>query len=223
MPLFHKLNIFIHISFGTIALVIGFIALLNQGRPRRHIRYGRYFLYLLCVVVGTALIGSLLFRSTPFLFMLTLLSGYGGYSGFRIIQRRESPATFADLLIAGGVLVAGILFLMYAQQSDKNWSPAVIYPTLSALVLLTGYDLIKHVWLFRPLKTWWLYEHIYKMCSAYNAILSAFTGTVLPQFKPYSQILPTVLCLVIIAYFIRKRVLARKRPAPQTLPTTSME
>ncbi|GAA4396309.1 hypothetical protein GCM10023187_04310 [Nibrella viscosa] len=205
MALLHKLNIIVHVLFGTIALLIGLIALVNQNRPRRHIRFGRYFLYLLSVVVGTAFLGTFFFRSTPFLLMLTLLSGYGGYSGYRTVRRRERPATPYDIVIAVGALLTGLLYLAYVQQADSNWSPAVVYPTLSALVLITGYDLVKHIWLFDRLKTWWLYEHIYKLCSAYNAIVSAFTGTVLPQFKPYSQILPTVLCLLVIAYFIRKR------------------
>ncbi|GAA4470042.1 hypothetical protein GCM10023189_58030 [Nibrella saemangeumensis] len=211
MTLLHKLNILVHVLFGTVALVIGLIALVNQNRPSRHIRFGRYFLYLLSVVVGTAFLGTIFFRSTPFLLMLTLLSGYGSYSGYRTVRRRERPATPIDVLIAVGVLLTGVLYLAHVQLSDRNWSPAVVYPTLSALVLMTGYDIVKHVWFFERLRTWWLYEHIYKMCSAYNAIVSAFTGTVLPQFKPYSQILPTVLCLWVITYFIWKRATVQKQ------------
>jgi len=43
------------------------------------------------------------------------------------------------------------------------------------------------------------------MLAAYSAILSAFTGTVLPQYFPYSQVGPSIGCLVLFAYFVIRR------------------
>ena len=213
MQTLHTVNIFVHVIFGTIGLIIGLVALFYQNSPQRHIRYGRYFVYILTVVVATAFIGILLFRSNSFLLMLTLLGGYVGYSGYRAVRLRERKRSVVDVLLAISVLTAGGLYLRSMQLAGGNWSPAVVYPTLSALTLVAGYDLVKHFWLSHRLRTWWLYEHIYKMMSAYNAIVSAFAGTVLPQFKPYGQILPTVVCLNIIAYFIWKRAGGRRKSA----------
>lgn len=219
MQILHTANISVHICFGTLGLIIGLVALIYQNRPQRHIRYGRWFLYTLMVVVSTAFAGIVFFRSSPFLLMLTLLGGYVGYSGYRAVRLRGQRSSVVDVLLAIGVLTAGSLYLRSMQVAGGNWSPAVIYSTLSALVLVAGYDILKHFWLFHRLRTCWLYEHIYKIMSAYNAIASAFAGTVLPQYKPYSQILPTVVCLNIIAYFIWKRA---RKPKKLTIPLNEL-
>jgi hypothetical protein len=223
MQTFHTVNVSIHVLFGTIGLLVGLVALFYQNRPQQHSRYGRYFLYILTVVVATAFVGIFFFRSNSFLLILSLLGGYVGYSGYRTVRLREHRAASFDVLLAGSVLMAGGVYLRSMQLAGGNWSPAVVYPTLSALVLVVSYDLLKYFWLFRRLRTWWLYEHIYKMMSAYSALLSAFSGTVLSQYKPYSQILPTVICLNVIAYFIWKRARERKRSTKSlTRPTVNV-
>ncbi len=207
----HTLNIFIHVAVGTLGLLLGLLALVYQNNVRQHVRFGRYFLYALTVVVATAFIGILFFRSNPFLLMLTLLGGYVGYSGYRAVRLRERQTSRLDVTVAVCVLGTGGWYLMSLQAGDSHWSPVVVFSTLSALVLVAGYDLVKHFWLYKRLRTWWLYEHIYKMLSAYSAILSAFSGTVLSQYKPHSQILPSVLCVSAIVYFIWARARS-KRP-----------
>ncbi|GAB3989916.1 hypothetical protein GCM10028807_15920 [Spirosoma daeguense] len=211
MQTLHTFNIVTHIAFGTIALFIGLIALFYQNSSQRHVRFGRYFLYCLSIVVGTALIGILFFRSSPFLLMLTLLGGYVGYSGYRTVRLRERKSSALDALITITVLIAGCMYVYSMQLAGGNWSPSVIYSTLSALTLVGCYDLLKYFWLYNRLKSWWLYEHIYKMLSAYSAILSAFAGTVLPDYKPYSQILPSVLCICAIVYFIWQQARNRRK------------
>jgi hypothetical protein len=113
-------------------------------------------------------------------------------------------------LVAAGSLAVGVAYLFYLRGADGNWAPPVVYSTLAALAVVTGYDLLKHGWLHERLRSWWLYEHIYKMLSAYSAILSAFTGTVLPGFKPYSQLGPSVLCLWLIVFFIWRQVVGKQ-------------
>jgi hypothetical protein len=164
-------------------------------------------------VVGTGFIGLVFFRSSSFLLMLTLGAGYHVYAGYRAVQLRRQRSTRPDALVAGGALAVGLLYLFYLRQADGNWAPPVVYSTLAALALVTGYDLLKYFWLHERIQSWWLYEHIYKMLSAYSAILSAFMGTVLPGFKPYSQLGPSVLCLWLIVFFIwRQAITYRKRP-----------
>lgn len=211
MQTLHTINIIVHVLFGTLGLIIGLVTLLFQNQPQRHIRYGRYFMFVLIVVVATAFIGILFFRSNPFLLILTLLAGYVGYSGYRTVRLREQKSSTVDRLLAGSVLIAGVLYVRSMQLAGGNWSSAVVYPTLSALLLVVGYDLIKHAWLFQRLKTWWLYEHIYKMMSAYSALTSAFAGTVFSHYKPYSQILPSTFGVLLIAFFIWKQTQKRKK------------
>jgi uncharacterized membrane protein HdeD (DUF308 family) len=217
MQQLHTLNIFTHVVVGTLGLLLGMLALWFQNNARQHRRFGRYFLYALTVVVATAFIGILFFRSNPFLLILTLLGGYVGYSGYRAVRLRERKTSRLDVSISVLVFLAGGLYLRLIQPGESNWSPAVVYSTLSALVVVAGYDLIKHFWLHKRLRTWWLYEHIYKMLSAYSAILSAFSGTVFPQYKPYSQILPSALCVSAIVYFIWTRIQSRRPVAAKTV------
>jgi hypothetical protein len=124
-----------------------------------------------------------------------------------------------DVLVAILTLTTGFLYLFWLRQGDGNWSHPVIYSTVTALGLVTTYDLAKHFIFYEQLKTWWLYEHIYKMISAFSVLLSAFAGTVLPEsFKPYSQIAPSIICIWLIIFFIcqqqgRRRSLWMKEEA----------
>jgi len=142
--------------------------------------------------------------------MLTLISGYTCYAGFRVIKLREKKGSWLDAIIATLILVTALVYVFFRQE-DKDWSPAVVYSILPALVLVTGYDLLKYFLLHRSLKSIWLYEHIYKMMSAFSAILSAFTGTVFPDFKPYSQVGPSAICFSLIFYFILQRASERRK------------
>lgn len=218
MQTLHTANIVIHVLFGTFSLIVGLVTLFYQNRLRQHVRYGRIFLYLLTVVVATAFVGILFFRSYPFLLVLTFLSGYVGYSGYRAVRLKEQKTSAMDMLVTFGLLLGGSLYLTSLQLAGGQWSPTVVYSTFSALIAVAAYDVIKHFWLYKRLKTWWLYEHIYKMMSAYSALASAFSGSVLTDYKPYSQILPSALGTLALIYFIGKKARTRKRtarPIPQ--------
>ena len=205
----HQINISIHVATGTIALIIGLIVLLKKKGTAGHFRFGRYFLILLSVVVATGFLGSLLFRTNPFLFMLSFLAGYNGYAGFRNVRLKQQRTTAVDAWIAFGVLMAGIAFLASLRSGNSEWSPSVIYSTVGALAFVTVFDLAKFFFFHARLRTWWIYEHIYKLVSAFGAILAAFTGTVLPDFKPFSQVGPSIVTWWIIGIYVLLE--ARKR------------
>lgn len=207
----HKINLLTHIAAGTLALVVGIIVLFSAKGSKFHLRFGRYFVYLLVVVVSTGFLGWLFFRSNSFLLMLTILAGYNTYSGYRIVKLKQNRLSALEVFVPLLALAIGIFYLIWLMRSDTLWSPAVIYPTLSGLVLVTVYDLVKFFFLHRTISHWWLYEHIYKIISAFSAILSAFVGTVLPDFKPYSQIGPSTICILLIIGFIWKQVIKQSR------------
>jgi hypothetical protein len=108
-------------------------------------------------------------------------------------------------------LSTGAIYLFYLMNSDAHWSAAVIYPTVGSLAFVTIYDILRNAVIYPRAKHWWLYEHIYKIISSFGAILSAFTGTVLPQYKPFSQAGPGIVCWLMILIFIFAE--ARKRSA----------
>jgi uncharacterized membrane protein len=207
----HSLNVGIHILAGTAAMIIGLLAIVYNRRVAFHRRLGWYFIYLLIVVEATAFIGILFFRNDPFLSMLTLIAGYVGYAGYRNIRLRERRSSIWDVLIAMAVLIAALTFIWNPTDKPNSWNPSVVFPLLIALVLVTGYDLVKYFFLHSYLKGWWLYEHIYKMISAFSAMTSAFAGNTLRDFQPYSQIGPSAICTGLIVVFIIQRALMRKR------------
>ncbi len=199
----HQINIIFHVTAGTIAMVLGAILIVGRKGDCTHRTWGIHYSRLLVVVVGTGFLG--------WLFLLTVLAGYNTWSGYNVVRRKEARAGRSELLITSSALATGITYMIWLMTSDAVWAPAVIYSTVSALALVTIYDLIKGVFLHRKLTGWWLYEHIYKMISSLSALLSAFAGTVLPSYKPWSQIGPGVLCIMVIVYFIGREAIKRKK------------
>jgi len=97
-----------------------------------------------------------------------------------------------------------VYFLYYFKSIGMIWDPIVTYSIVGALVILILYDLLRYL---IPKEKYdknriWIYEHIYKMTGAFSAILSAFTGTVLDQYQPHSQYLPSAFSMVIIFGFM---------------------
>lgn len=207
----HQFNILLHVLAGILALMVGMAALLVPKYTPRHKRLGRLFLYLLAMVVTSGFLGWLFFRSSPFLLMLTLLSGYVGYAGWRTVRLRTQRSSIWDVMVALIALSLGVLFLVQQEKNDANWNPVVMYSTLGALILVTTYDIVKHLLLHRYLNMWWIYEHIYKMVSAFSAIFSAFAGTVLPAYKPWSQIMPSTFCVMLIVVLIWRQAVKERK------------
>src|SRR3954471_20940164 len=86
MENFHHINMLLHIITGTLALFVGLVILFRPKGTMRHIRYGHMFMWLVVVVIITALIGVFIFKRNNFLLLITLLSGYTCFSGIRAIR-----------------------------------------------------------------------------------------------------------------------------------------
>jgi len=201
----HVINILVHVVSGSIAIVIGFFTIAYNRRVSIHKKLGRYFIYFLSLVVSTGFIGFFFFRNEPFFLMLTLIASYVGFAGLRNIRLKQGRGTTIDVVTAAAVLIVSLIYVWSLSISTNS---IVVTSTMVALVFVTTYDLVKCLFLHRYLKSVWLYEHIYKMLSAFSALLSAFAGNVLRDFQPYSQIGPSALGVVLIVYFMVRR--ARK-------------
>jgi uncharacterized membrane protein len=207
----HHVNLGVHILAGTVAMIIGLLAIIYNRQVALHKKLGRYFVYLLVVVVATGFIGFLFFRNDPFLLMLTLIAGYVGYAGYRNVQLREKRGSIWDVSVALAVLSTALMYTWQLSQSQVLWNSSVILSTVIALALVTMYDLIKYFFFHSYMKGWWLYEHIYKMISAFSAMVSAFAGNTLRGFHPYSQIGPSAVCMMLIIFFIVQRAAMKRK------------
>ncbi|WP_422082637.1 hypothetical protein [Ulvibacterium sp.] len=212
----HQLNIVVHIITGTTALLMGLVALLSKKGGRVHKRSGLVFLVLITLVIATALMGVFAFGANEFLIALTMLSGYQAFSGYRVLKSKSNKPKPLDILVAFLTLSSGLYFLYYLDAIGMIWSPVIIYSTVGALFIMIAYDFLRYLIKAERYRNIWLYEHIYKMIAAFTALLAAFIGTVLPQYHPYSQFLPsifgTLLAIGSILYFRRKRTLTKNRP-----------
>lgn len=208
----HRLNIIVHICFGSIALLLGLITMVVPKGKGLHVKTGRWYVKTMVVVVVTGLFGVLVFKRSIFLLVVTILSGYTAWSGVRTLRLKGTRPFWYDytvplisLGIAGG-------YVYYLQRTGMFWAPVVTYSILGALLVVCLYDVLRAVMSVKVRKRLWLSEHIYKMTSSFIAITSAFTGTVFGDYKPYSQILPGLLGWI---YIIGAMIyFARRKPTP---------
>ena len=210
----HNSNILIHVVAGSIALLLGIVALATKKGGKWHTKSGNYFLLGLILVVITGLIGVFIFKRNTFLLIITVLSAYYGFSGYRILQTKTNRPKLIDISVAIVSLVSVSYFLYYFKSSGMYWSPIIIYSTVGALLMVVTYDFIRYLIPKRTYKNMWLYEHIFKMIGAFTALLSAFSGTVLYSYQPYSQFLPsvfgTLLQIGFIVYYVIQFKKSRK-------------
>ncbi|MTI31028.1 hypothetical protein [Xanthovirga aplysinae] len=200
--LLHQTNIVFHVIAGSIALVLGFLALTTKKGGKRHKVVGDLFLFLLTIVIITGLIGVFVFGRNTFLLIITILSAYFGFSGYRVLQTKTNQPKLIDVSIAIIALTSLFYFLYYFKSIGMIWSPIIIYSTVGTLMMIIAYDFIRYRIPKKNYKKFWLYEHIFKMIGAFTALLSAFSGTVLENYQPYSQFLPSVLGTILQAGFI---------------------
>lgn len=204
----HQLNILVHVISGSLALILGIIAMATRKGGKTHKKSGRLFLILIAFVITTGLIGVFIFKVNTFLLVITLLSGYQAFSGYRILNNKSNKPKSLDILVALLSMSSGIYFLYYLKSIGMFWNPMIIYSTVGTLFLIVAYDFLRYLIPKKRYKKLWLYEHIYKMVAAFTALLSAFVGTVFPQYHPYSQFLPSIfgilLAISFIVYFYRK-------------------
>jgi hypothetical protein len=207
-PFLHHTNILLHIIAGSAALLLGLAALLTSKGGRIHRKSGRLFLRLMIVVIITGLAGVFVFHRNSFLLVITALSGYFGFSGYRVLCNRDNRPRTLDISIAILALASTGYFLYYFRQIGMIWSPVIIFSTISTLIALVVFDLVRYLIPSQTYGRLWFYEHIVKMIGAFTALLSAFTGTVFPKYQPYSQFLPsvfgTLLQIGFVLYYSRK-------------------
>jgi len=188
---FHSTNIILHVIAGTIALLFGILALTSKKGANTHTKSGKWFLGLLVIVIFTALLGVFVFKRNTFLLVITLLSAYQGFSGYRTLQFKDNKPRLLDISMAIITLLSAFYFMYYIKSIGFFWTPVIIYSTLGALFTVISYDFIRYLIPTTKYGKLWFYEHIYKMIGAFTALLSAFIGTVFASYQPYSQILPS--------------------------------
>jgi hypothetical protein len=218
MEILHKSNILIHIVCGSVALILGVVALVVSKSKTIHKKVGKVFLILLAIVIFTGLLGVFVFGRNSFLLVITVLSGYFGFSGYRILQTKSNQPKLLDIIVAIIALSTVFYFLYYFKTIGMIWKPVVIYSTVGTIIAIISYDFLRYFIPKSKYRNLWFYEHIYKMIGAFTALLSAFSGTVFYAYQPYSQVLPSVFGTILQIGFI---IFYYKKFSKQSLITTT--
>jgi len=207
----------LHIGLGSIALVVGAVALLSAKGEARHLRAGRAFIRLMVLILASAAILLAIHRFNGFLAGLTVFVSYLTFSGYRVLLRKRPDRSFSDMprradwaaALLAVVVGVGLLFAAYRRLLPG--STAVVYSTAIGTIVYATYDLWRFArplaWPFSP--HLWVYEHIVKIMGAYIGVVAAFAGSVLLLFQPpWRQLWPSLVgtpaMILIIIYYHRE-------------------
>ncbi|HTL15000.1 MAG TPA: hypothetical protein VL251_07880 [Thermomonas sp.] len=214
----HFTNLAIHVSAGTVALGIGFSILARPKGTPAHRRLGRLFGYVTAVVCASAAAGTMLFHFVPIFAVLSVLVPYQLFGGWRAVRTRSQGPAWPD---AACTLLACALFvaLVPAVRAHPAEAPVVVYSSLGALASVLLYDALRWTFPCRWYRTLWKYEHSYKLIACVFGMLSALVGNVVRVGQPWSQILPSALGALVIAYYFARihREDRRRRLAPRAV------
>jgi hypothetical protein len=198
----HWTNLGIHVLFGVAALGLGLAAICSSKGSAFHIRSGRLFLYAYLIVILTAIVGLIAFDFRSFLAVVTLLSFYDAFAGYRALQLRGTRPRAVDRVASVVGLLTPWIFIAIMRRLHQPWSPVLTWSILGGLVSVSGYDFLRNFLPGAWLKRVWIQEHLVKMMSAYISITSAFAGTIFPHYMPWAAIVPSVVGTTIACGFL---------------------
>lgn len=198
------INVIIHITAGSIGLGLGFTILaIKKGTPL-HLKLGRYFAYSAIIVCFSAALGLVFFRFLPLFAVLTVLVLYQLIGGWRTAHTKQAgPAAIDAVWTAFGTVCAIALVPKLFSHLELT-TPTVLYSTLGGLAVILIYDVVRWTFPRSWHETLWIYEHVYKLIGTLFGMLSAFVGNVVRFGQPWSQILPSLIGLMVIAWFFIK-------------------
>ncbi|GAB5522040.1 MAG: hypothetical protein RhofKO_42910 [Rhodothermales bacterium] len=210
----HLANIVAHVLVGTVGIALGFVLLARPKGTAQHRRWGRWFAYATLGVNLTALIGSLFFRFLPIFATLNLLVTYQLVSGWRVIYTKAAGPSWVDAVWTGAAAI-GAWVLVPIVLAHPDVAPSVVYASLGGLAVLLLYDTIRWVFPTKWHRVVWPYEHIYKLVASLFGMLSALVGNVVHIGQPWSQVVPSIMGVLVIVFFFARWAQSR----PSVVPT----
>jgi hypothetical protein len=239
MPSLSTPLLVLHIIAGSLAVIVGLVALLTP-KPvvpqagRAHKKSGKLFLYSMCVVIGTSTVLTLI-SLNPYFAGLTAAATVAVFSGYRVLRRKRPDldpsqrAHAVDWLVTLLILAVGLSLVVLGSSGRITRNLPVVYSLGVGSMLYAVYDLYRFA---RPLgfpfsENLWLYEHLVKMLGGYFGAVAAFSGSVLVLLpEPWRQLWATslgqTLAVVLVIYYRRKlKAHAQADPLPKEVFTSS--
>ncbi len=200
--------LYLHIIAGGLGLVVGLLALIFRKGSRNHIRSGNIFFYAMLVATISAIYLSIQIESN-FLLAVGVFSAYFVITGKRylyLIDRRHQahPQWYDWLLSLMMLLVSfGFIYLGWQEYARGNSFGIVsIVFAILALVFSIQDVLVFMGRLHSPILR--LRLHLGRMIASFIAAVTAFIVAGLDLFTVYAWLMPTLVGVPIIVFWLRK-------------------
>ena len=207
----------LHVSAGSIALLVGLMPMFSKKGGKLHNRSGLVYVYCMITVAITAL---LLCALQPFQMLRLFLTGIAVFSfylcmtGWRTTKQKKTGSTIIDHILTYATLAvsgAMISFGIYLTSQSAN----AFFPVLFTFFgILTGVFARKdYLMIGKPTeKMHWFFQHVTRMGGSYIATFTAAlvnnVARILPAGSPdwmytLSWIAPSILGGMLIARTVR--------------------
>lgn len=209
MDILFKTLLTLHIIAGTIGLTTGTINIIGKKGGKIHRLVGRFFLYSMLLVSGTAFALSVL-HPNYFLFIVGVFTLYMVCSGKRYLYLKNlskgQQPKLIDWLLTGFMLLFGILFLVFGAYhlTNKN-SFGIVFLVFGAIGLRFVRADFRNFRGKTNVENVWLVAHIQRIIGAYIATLTAFlvvNNKIMPSYIAW--LLPAVILFPLIVVWVRK-------------------
>ena len=227
-PLWMKLFLAVHITAGMVSFVLAPVALATAKGGQQHRRWGMVYLWSMGVVSSTAL-PMALFRPVLFLALVSVVSAYLAFSGYRILKLKDlarggsaRPIDWAAacIALAGSVSLVGLGWLRPA---------AVQHMQVVAILLgsLSTYGIVADIGRFirKPTdKMFWWYSHLTKFIASYIAAWTAFSTVTLSHIFRHAGIIlwlwPAAVgipAIILTTAYYKRKFATRRSPVANSL------
>ncbi len=225
-PLWLRILLGVHISAGMLSFVLAPVALATAKGGKQHKRWGMVYFWSMGVVAATAL-PMALYRPVLFLALVSVLSFYLTFSGYRVLKLKNLSRGGSAKVIDWLAAILG--FLVCAFLAGLGWlHPQAVQGMGTVAILLgilgmrtTAADLQHFIW--KPTeKMFWWYTHLGKFIASYIAAWTAFSTATLSHIFQHAGIMlwlwPAAVGIpaIVLTTFYYKR-----KFAPKLIPVTA--
>jgi hypothetical protein len=185
-----KLDLYLHITAGTVALITGFIAMVAKKGGIPHRKAGQWYFWAMATVCFTALVRFRLSPGIMFLTMIAIFSFYLNFSGRRILsfKKKETQYQAIDWAMAYFTLICGFLMSissLYFYISQHNTTLSILFLFFGLFCIsVSRNDILRFQGKIEVEKMHWFFHHIGRMMGSYAATVTAFVITNNHGFLP---------------------------------------
>jgi uncharacterized membrane protein len=207
METFIKFLIYSHVAAGAMSLITAPVAMAVAKGGRAHRLAGKMFFWSMVYIFVSAIVLGV-YHWKPFLLMVSVLSFYLVYSGYRTLYQKQihlgKGVSGYDWAVATACGVFMLGFLIWSVDLMVNGTNAILIVFFSLGGLFSIVTEVKRYAGKRDQKHGWLFNHIGRMVGGFIAAVTAFSTNVLTFLPGLAQWLwPTLLGTPLIIYWIR--------------------